>query len=201
MPGDGPRLKRFYVPPEVMDSPSPFLNEEETYHAVRVLRLNRRDRIEVFDGMGRSAEAEVLSFGGKTAVLKLRSEIARETAPPTRIILAQALIRREKMKFVVQKAVEIGVSAIWLFECERSVVHGKKPSSAKHHDRRYDHIIIEAMKQCRSNFKPELIGPVSFPQVLGRLQSASLRLLFWEEHPGISFRLLAHNLHNKICGS
>ena len=65
-------LDRFYVPG---DWPSDVvsIDDAEAHHLLHVLRKRKGDRIEIFDGRGRSAEAEVLSLGRSAVEVRIVS--------------------------------------------------------------------------------------------------------------------------------
>lgn len=114
-------LPRFFCP----DLPPPgadfVLPAAIAHHLDRVLRLRPGTELLLFDGSGRELTA-TLKQTGKAASVSLDSvaEVSRET--PLDIALVQALATADKMDWVVQKAVELGVRTIYPVAAERSVL-------------------------------------------------------------------------------
>jgi 16S rRNA (uracil1498-N3)-methyltransferase len=179
VPGNVGRLKRFFIPPQDMDSHAPSLKGAEAIHAARVLRMKPGSWIELFDGEGRSANAVITAVHRDEVNLTLSEKPRRDPAPETEIVLAISLIRWEKMKMVLQKTVELGVSRIWPFESGRSVVQSND-SQPQGFVERCQRVLIEAMKQCGENRLPKVLLPSSLEHTLARAHPGWLKLFLWE---------------------
>lgn len=86
---------------------------ENTFrHAIQVLRLNLGEALIVFNGQGGEYLATIDSIskrGASVVIQQYQTEVSRS---PLNLTLAQAIIKPDKMDFALQKAVELGVSAI-----------------------------------------------------------------------------------------
>ena len=136
------------------------LDQEESHHVARVLRLKAGDPVSVFDGRGGEWEATVddASRGGVSVVVgRARTD---EVEPGLRVVLHQAIVRPEKIEWVLQKGTEIGVAAFRLIASER--VEAPPPSPSRLH--RYRRILMEACKQSGRRLLPELeLGALEAP--------------------------------------
>ena len=140
-----------------------------------MLRLSPGASLEVFDGEGGRYRA-VLAEDGALA-LSGREETSAPRAP---IVLAQALIKGDKMELVVQKATELGASAIAPFSSERSVV---QLTAARARDRvvRWQRIAEAAARQCGRADVPTVHGVGTLSDVLARGRSIGARsIVLWE---------------------
>lgn len=127
-------------------------------HAVKVLRTKVGDTVHVTDGKGSFFETTVLGVGKKDVQLRVDSRLfsPRESLP----VLAVGMIKsRERLEWLVEKSVELGVSKLILMQTERS---------ERSHLRgdRLRAIQVSAMKQCLTSWLPELVTGVSFEAVL-----------------------------------
>ena len=190
MPGTVGRLKRFYIPPQELNSPAPSLKGAEAVHAARVLRMKAGNRVELFDGRGRSVDAEITAVRREEVSLKLSGLPRLDPAPKTEIVLAPSLIRWEKMKTVLQKGVELGVSRIWPFESGRSVAQSND-ASPEGFTERSRRVLVEAMKQCGENRLPEVTAPANLRQTLAHAYPGWLKLFLWEGETGMGLREIA----------
>jgi 16S rRNA (uracil1498-N3)-methyltransferase len=158
---------RFFCPTPLAARGLIELPPQAAHHALRVLRLAAGDAVTLFDGAGGEYPGRIVEAGRAVRVqLGERLEIERES--PIEITLAQALPSGDKMDFVVQKAVELGVARIQPLAAARSVLR----LTGERAERRVAHwrsVAIAACEQCGRNRVPE-IGPIlDLRQWLGRL--------------------------------
>jgi 16S rRNA (uracil1498-N3)-methyltransferase len=115
----------------------------ESHHVHRVLRLRPGDAVAVFDGRGRECSGVIEGGGPGGVTVRLTAEVDRAVEAPVDIELFQGLCRSDRMEWVVQKATELGVSAL------RPVSAGQadaRPPTAGRLER-WRRIAIEACKQ------------------------------------------------------
>src|SRR6185437_3470017 len=113
---------RFYSPEKITTGRTIELPDSVVHHALRVLRLGQGDELILFNGNGGEflAVIENIDKGGATVGIKAYLDIERES--PLDITLAQAVCVNEKMDWIVQKAVELGVSRIQPLDTKLSLV-------------------------------------------------------------------------------
>ncbi|MBO5827969.1 MAG: 16S rRNA (uracil(1498)-N(3))-methyltransferase [Paludibacteraceae bacterium] len=143
----------FYAP---AISESPFLSEEESSHAVRVLRLDVGDRIELVDGIGNFYEAEIVFPHHKKCEVRILNKYENFNTFPYHLHIAIAPTKNmDRLEWFVEKATEIGISEITPLLCrysERKVVKLE----------RINKIIVSAMKQSKKSLLPQLNEMISF---------------------------------------
>lgn len=122
------------------------------------MRCREGDRVIAFNGAGVEAEAEIVSAtkGSVTLKAKLVSETPR---PPAIITLGQAVPKGKNMDLIIQKATELGVSAIVPLLSERTIVQLDGEDLGKK-QQKWQRIAIEACKQCGQNWVPEVQNPM-----------------------------------------
>ncbi|MEZ4256633.1 MAG: RsmE family RNA methyltransferase [Polyangiales bacterium] len=150
-------------------------------HARTVLRLLVGDRVRLFDGNGREADATLLEVGAET--VRCRADAPVEVdAEVARITLIQCLPKGSKIDDIVRMATELGVHAIHLATSERSVpVLGDR---AARRTERLSRIAQEAARQSGRATIPEVIEPRPLRDVTAAVPKAHARLVFWEMHRG-----------------
>jgi 16S rRNA (uracil1498-N3)-methyltransferase len=157
-------MRRFYLPNLQMLA----LTGGEAHHALHVLRLRVGDEVTVFDGRGHEARCSIAEIARDTVRL---TTLQQSTIPPLRcrITLAQA-VPKKTMDLIIQKAAELGVSAIVPLISERTVVRLDAELTSKHsRTDRWRDIALEACKQCGNNWLPEVHPPQKFSEFLGKL--------------------------------
>jgi 16S rRNA (uracil1498-N3)-methyltransferase len=150
-------MHRFFLPAADWNTPTPTLDSAESHHALDVLRLNPGDRLTVFDGQGGEAPATLTETTGKLARLKIGPR-AQAPALPCAITLAQAVPKGKNMDFIIQKAVELGASAIVPLLSDRTVVQ-LDPAEAEKKRQKWRDTALEACKQCGQNRLPDIATP------------------------------------------
>lgn len=165
-------ISRFHFPTPVPHAGEIELPESVAHHAVRVLRLGDGDPLVLFDGAGGEVEARLV-LRGRTAFAALGGYREPQRESPLRLVLVQALATGDKMDWIVQKAVELGVSAIQPIQAERSVLRlaGERADKRRAH---WQQVAVSACEQSGRNRVPEVAAPLPLAQWLGR-ESAAVR--------------------------
>ena len=119
------------------------LQGEELFHLTRVMRKRKGDHIELLNGRGLLAEAEVVDLSKDAGILRiLKSQVVPPLLPP--LVLIQALPKLAHLEWIFQKGTELGVSQFFVFPSDRS----EKDLLSPNQTRRLNQILIGAMKQC-----------------------------------------------------
>jgi|YNPNPStandDraft_1061719.scaffolds.fasta_scaffold55006_2 16S rRNA (uracil1498-N3)-methyltransferase len=133
-----------------------------------VLRIRPGEQVLAFDGSGLEYIARFDSADRKRARLViLGTNPALATESPLRLVLAQALLKAEKMDWVVQKAGELGVTEICPFTSARAVPSVLARRAQARLDR-WARIAREASRQCGRTRSMEVGRVVAFEEILSR---------------------------------
>lgn len=145
---------RCYLPPERWDDALPRLDSAEAHYARRVLRRDTGDRIEVFDGRGRTACAALREDTDQGTELQLESP-RLHPAPSPAVELVQALPKGQKMDWIIEKCTELGVSRIRPVRTRHVVTQLAGPRAEKKR-RRWLGVALAAARQCGAVWIPEI---------------------------------------------
>ena len=143
---------------------------------IMVLRLSAGDPLTLFNGLGGEYQARITRIDRKQVVAEIVSHSSREAELPYRITLAQGIPEATKMDWIVEKAVELGVSDIIPLAAQRSVVRLDNDRAEKRLSR-WQAIAISAAQQCGRNRLPHIASPVGTGEYL-RQTTPSPRILF-----------------------
>jgi len=169
------RVPRFYVARGLCAGARLDLPEDAAHHAARVLRVAAGDSIALFDGTGGEYEGSIHAATRGRVTVDVGPHQARERESPLRVTLLQGVTSAERMDFVIQKAVELGVAAIQPVLCGKSVVRlsAERAASKLEHWRR---VAIAACEQCGRNRIPEVREPLPVARYSGVDASAKALL-------------------------
>jgi 16S rRNA (uracil1498-N3)-methyltransferase len=133
------------------------------------------DHAVLFNGDGHDYECEFVSLQKTTVSAKIRSVLVNTTESPLNITLAQAISSGDRMDFTLQKAVELGVSAIQPIASQRSVVKLSVERAEKRREH-WQNVVISACEQSGRAVVPQVALPLSLPAWLANQPSFAMGL-------------------------
>ncbi len=167
-------IRSVYCPSPSFQNDRIHLTGDEHRHLV-VARTDKNELLEIFDGNGNVWTAEVESLTKRETVARVR-ESRRVSRPSLELMLGMSMIRIPAFELALEKAVEVGVTRIVPFAAARS------NSNPGHRHERWMRIIIEAAKQSKQYYVPQLAAARAFSEVLS-LPAAS-KIIFSERGGG-----------------
>jgi 16S rRNA (uracil1498-N3)-methyltransferase len=153
-------MTRIYQPVTLDIDSTLKLDEKASHHLARVLRASLGDVVTLFNGQGGEYEAVISKIDKKGVEVEVRRFDAREVESPVNICLAQGIARGEKMDYIVQKAVELGVKTIVPLMTERCNVR----LANEREEKRVQHwqsVAVSACEQSGRNRIPEICSPIA----------------------------------------
>jgi 16S rRNA (uracil1498-N3)-methyltransferase len=168
-------IPRIYQNTELSEGCKIVLSSEAANHLIRILRLQLNDEFIVFNGKGGEYNARLIAIKKNEVLAQIGNFNAKEIESLMHLHLGQGISRGEKMDYVIQKAVELGVQYITPLITAKC---GVKLSSERW-DKKLQHwraVAIAACEQCGRNQLPEIFEPQSVLDWFGHLQ-ADLKLI------------------------
>jgi 16S rRNA (uracil1498-N3)-methyltransferase len=156
------------------------------HHLAHVLRVRAGDTLTLFDGRGREAEARVVRLWDGELLVQV-GEVRQTARPPVALALVVALLKGEKMDWVVQKATELGVARVVPVATAHGVVKLDAERAAGRHAR-WSRIAEEAARQCARADVPVIAEVSSLEAALAA--AAGWRVLLHEGEGTASLRAL-----------
>jgi 16S rRNA (uracil1498-N3)-methyltransferase len=178
--------RRFFCP-AIADTDRPRLDPANTHHLLHVLRAAIGDRVELFDGKGHVAEAEL----GATAPVQLRILSRRAVPRPSpRLAIASSPPAPNRFDTMAEKITELGIAEYI------PVVADRRPPDLERRLRRgaarWEKITVEAAKQSGNPWLPTLSKPVTAGQLAAKAREELLLVAALQENaPGLRESLAA----------
>ncbi|HCA04615.1 MAG TPA: 16S rRNA (uracil(1498)-N(3))-methyltransferase [Ruminococcaceae bacterium] len=154
------------------------LTGENARHA-RVLRLRQGEAVTVVTPKGVRCECECKQISADNVTLSVLSKKECENEPDVFVTLYQALPKGDKMDYIVQKCVELGVSRIVPMISARCVSRPDGKSLVKK-TARWQKIALQAAMQSRRGIIPEVCPCVSFKQAAEMTKENERTVFFYE---------------------
>ncbi len=150
----------FYTPDLDTQASHYQLSEEESKHAIRVLRLANTDVVQLIDGKGGLYQAEIIDAHPKRCTLEIKSREFAYQKPNYHLHIAVAPTKNiDRIEWFLEKATEIGIQEITPIISEHSERKDVKIE-------RLNKVIISAMKQSLKAYMPVLNEAISFDKFI-----------------------------------
>ncbi|OGP80098.1 MAG: hypothetical protein A2V86_05990 [Deltaproteobacteria bacterium RBG_16_49_23] len=132
------------------------------------------------DAQGKDFRGRVLRLSGEKASVLIFESFPSSTESLLEMILLQALPEKERMELIIQKATELGVSAILPFKSQKSIsLEEREAKQKKAH--RWQEIAVKAVQQSRRAKVPRIEKYRSFEEALEYCREEGLKILLWEK--------------------
>ena len=173
-------MQKFIIP-EIDSIPSKAsIHGQDAKHILKVLRLNKGDRIDITNGQGKDYTAIIAYTSPGNIGIDIIAEHDSLTESPVNITLCSGMLKDKKMDLVIKHITQLGIYEWVPFYCERSIPTPNEKSMEKRHQR-WEIIAKESLKQCRRSRLPKISKPLSFKELLDRADSHDLKIAFWEK--------------------
>ncbi len=172
-------MRRFFTEPHNITGDTARILEDAA-HITRVLRMEPDEHVLLFDGSGWEYTAKLTYIDAKECRATILDKSFSEQEPKTMVTIFQGIPKSGKMESIIQKSVELGVSAIVptsLDRCVAKLEQGKKETEKL---KRWNKVALEAAKQCGRGKIPEVLPPLTFSGAIAKMKEMDLALMPYE---------------------
>ena len=148
------------------------LPDSIVHHWCRVLRANIGDQGVLFDGFGGEYQVQLKTISKKSATATLLTHLSDDKTAPIISKIGLVMSRGERMDYAIQKATELGVTAIQLLSSHHGEVN-LKPAQVEKKLAHWQQVAIAACEQCGLNRPPLILAPQPVNNWLETLDSDS----------------------------
>lgn len=183
-------MHRFFSNEEIFEN-TVHLVGDDFKHIKKVLRISENERVEVvvngklYSGLVKIGKDDVLVYD--------MEEIFENTESDVNIHLLQCIVKGDKLDYIIQKSVELGVFDITLVNSSRCIVKIDEKKE-KNKFERYAKISYEASKQSKRLIIPEIKGILKIENCLDFLNETSVLLVAYENDKDVSLKNVINNL-------
>lgn len=174
-------MPRFFVTRDSINAEAGIatVSGDDARHIARSLRMAVGDEITVCDGTSSEYVCTLTKIRDDECLCEIIKTSLSATEPQHFITLFMAYPKGDKLEYVIQKSVELGVSKIVPFESSRCI---KRPKADKIDKvcTRLSRISEEAAKQCGRSIIPEVTAPVTFKEAVAMAKTAELPIICYE---------------------
>ncbi len=179
-------MYRFYIDDSQYYEDKICINGDDVNHISNVLRLNHGEWIVACNGNGTDYIGRITDISKAEVIMHVEKIQATGNELPVKMYLFQGIPKKDKMEFIIQKAVELGVYEIVPVEMNRCVAKISDDKKKEKKIARWQAIAMAAAKQCDRGIIPKVHEPVSFKQAIDMAKSLEYNMIPYELQEGMS---------------
>lgn len=187
-------MPRFFINSKDIFDDNINIKGDDYNHIKKVLRLKCGEIVTLSDGVGNEYEAKIEEFGDGFVHSKIIKSYKNSTEPPIKITLYQGLPKADKMDFIIQKSVELGITRIVPVLTERTIVKLANEKDASKKCERWNRISQEAAKQSNRGIIPEIEIPITFKEAVKQAKDYALSLIPYEKEANNSLKQILRSV-------
>lgn len=179
-------MPRFFIenaPAGFFDGDTIIITGDDASHIAKVLRMKPGEKLTVCDCAGTDYFCEIILPDPTEVTLKIIGRKKSVSEPSIKVTLYQGLPKGDKMELIIQKSVELGVSAIVPVMTLRSVSRPDAKTLLKKTER-WNKIASEAAKQSGRGLLPRVLPAVSFNEALAEMAAHTASIMLYEKNGG-----------------
>lgn len=183
-------MHRFFSNQEILDN-TVIITGDDFKHIKKVLRISENERIEVV--VNEKLYSGLIEIRNNDVLVYDIEEIKDNTESDINIHLLQCVVKGDKLDYIIQKSVELGVKDITLVKSSRCVVKIEEKKEKSKFER-YTKISYEASKQSKRLIIPEIKGILKIKNCIDFINDKSVLLIAYENDRDISLKKIIYNL-------
>lgn len=187
-------MHKFFTPAHMFSDTHAVITGEDVKHIYKVLRVKPGEKVVVNNLESEEFLGEVEEVNKQEVSIKILEKLDVNNESNLRITLFQGMPKAAKMDLIVQKCVELGISDIIPTITDR--VDVKLKGEFKKLDR-LNKIALEACKQSKRTVIPTVSEPMSFEEVLNKIDELDLMVIPYENATGYGIRAMVNSIENK----
>lgn len=178
-------MYQFFVEPEQIQGNKIIITGKDVNHIKNVLRMKVEEEISISNGMdGKEYRCGIKEFNGEEIVCEVRFIKEDGVELPSKIYLFQGLPKADKMEWIIQKAVELGVYEVIPVAVNRSVVKLDE-RKAQSKILRWKKVAEAAAKQSKRGIIPGVRNVMSFREAIDYSRCADIKIIPYELAEGM----------------
>ena len=179
-------MYRFYVDKSQIGEDNVVIEGSDVNHIKNVLRLEKGDWIIACDGEGKDYVSRISELSSQYVKADIEKVQDTDSELGCRMVLFQGLPKKEKMEFIIQKAVELGVAQIVPVMTKRCVVKIGDENKSKKKQERWQAIAEAAAKQSGRGVIPKVLEPVSLKNAFDIASTLEYNMIPYELQDGMN---------------
>jgi 16S rRNA (uracil1498-N3)-methyltransferase len=179
-------MYRFFVEPSQIKDNHILVEGADMNHMIHVLRMRVGDVVTISDGQQKDYRCIIKTIVENEILLDIETVVPTTNELLSKISLFQGIPKKDKMEWIIQKTIELGVCEIIPVKMKRCVVK-LDDKTAKKKVERWEAISEAAAKQSKRSIIPTIQSPVTFKVMMAQLEEMDLVLVPYENAEGMAY--------------
>ncbi len=194
-------MPKFFVEKNQINNDMINIIGKDVKHIQRVLRYDIGDELTLCDGEGMDYQCKIIKFLDDKIITQIIDENKAYTEPNVKITIYQGLPKSDKMEYIIQKSVELGVDTIIPVAMKTSVVKIDDSKKEEKKVERWNKIAESAAKQSGRGAVPKVEGVMNFSQAIEHCKDSELKILLYEKEKKLTIHEIfdISNKYKSIC--
>lgn len=175
----------FYVEHSQIDEKSITITGSDVNHIKNVLRMQKGENLVVCDGQGVDYYCSIAELSKDEVVVDILEMNSTESELPAKIYLFQGIPKKDKMEFIIQKAVELGIFEVIPVAMKRCVAKIEDKKKEQKKLERWQGIATSAAKQSGRGVIPQIQPVMTFGEALKKAQELDCTIVPYEQAEGM----------------
>lgn len=181
-------MPKFFVRQNQVDDGKIVINGQDVKHIRNVLRAKVGEELEICNSeTGENFLCSISEFNEDKIWCKIEQKIQEETESNVKVTIFQGLPKADKMEYIIQKSVELGVYDITPVDMKRCVVKLDE-KNAKKKIERWQKISEVAAKQCGRNIIPQINNVINIKKLCEIVENYDIVLVAYENEENNSLK-------------
>ena len=181
-------MPKFFVRQDQIDNDKIVINGQDVKHIRNVLRAKVGEELEICNSeTGENFLCSISEFNEDKIWCNIEQKIQEETESNVKVTIFQGLPKADKMEYIIQKSVELGVYDITPVDMKRCVVKLDE-KNAKKKIERWQKISEVAAKQCGRNIIPQVNNVTNIKKLCENVESYDIVLVAYENEENNSLK-------------
>lgn len=158
-------MQKFFIETNQINDKEIFILGEDVNHIANVLRMQKNEKIQVCNkDNAKNYIVEIIQFEKERIITNIVEELNDTVEPNVKIDLYQGLPKSDKMEFIIQKTIEVGINKIIPVDMTRCVVKLNEKEAVKKIER-WQKIAESAAKQSKRDIIPKIENIVKLEKI------------------------------------
>ena len=194
-------MPKFFVRQNQVDDGKIVINGQDVKHIRNVLRAKVGEELEICNSeTGENFLCSILEFNEDKIWCNIEQKIQEETESNVKVTIFQGLPKADKMEYIIQKSVELGVYDITPVDMKRCVVKLDEKNANKKIER-WQKISEVAAKQCGRNIIPQINNVINIKKLCEIVENYDIVLVAYENEENNSLKNELSQIKNTIINN
>ena len=191
-------MPKFFIKEEQIKENKIIIKGQDVNHIKKVLRAKTGEELEICNSQtGENFLCNIDKINDETIECNIKQKLEEKTESNIKVSIFQGLPKADKMEYIIQKSVELGVYEITPVEMKRCVVKLNEKDKNKKIER-WQKISEVAAKQCGRDMIPQIDNIINIKNICNLIEKYDIVLVAYENEKENTLKQQINQLKNTI---